>query len=122
MLCHLVCFDVDCENVIIIIKGVQIELVNSSSNSHNHLAQESMPVKIYSTGHTSGYLRAIRSATFKNKMNNDMPKNWRPTSADSKVTFTKEKKTTNAYAHPRVFPKAVSFVSPFSKEGMERTK
>ena len=51
-----------------------------------------------------------------------MPKNWRPTSMDSNVIFTKKKMTTNAYAHPRVFQNAVSFVSPFSKEGMERTK
>ena len=49
-----------------------------------------------------------------------MPKNWQPTSSNFKVTFPT--KTTNAYTHPRVCQKAVSFVSPFSKEGMERTK
>ena len=49
-----------------------------------------------------------------------MPKNWQPTSSNFKVTFPT--KTTNAYTHPRVCQKDVSFVSPFSKEGMERTK
>ena len=53
-------------------------------------------------------------------MNNDRPKNFQPNTSDSKVTFPT--KTTNVYTNPRVCLKAEPFVSPFSKEGMERTK
>ena len=84
-----------------------------------------MPIKFYSTGCSYDYLRAIGSApsSIKTVMSdNDMPKNWQPTTADYKVTFPQKKKTTNAYADPRVCLRAEPLVSPFSKEGLERNK